>query len=69
MRPCKVDAATALFSPAEQEQLVAALADSDQITNSAVVTWIDKRRPGLPLSARNVADHRKGRCSCAQTTR
>jgi hypothetical protein len=33
MSRCKVSAATALFSPAERAQRVAALADSDRITN------------------------------------
>ena len=62
-RPCQLELALRTFKPAEQAQLVAALAvDKSEISGAAIVSWLKQRDQFATVSA--VTSHRRGTCRC-----
>ena len=65
--PCKIGVVLDFLRGETKKQLIAALeVDGSIITTSAIVTWIEKRKPEIPVTTVSVSNHRRKVCACVR---
>jgi hypothetical protein len=65
--PCILGPIFEQLKPKERKELETALAaDSNIITNGAIIEWLTRRGHGDALNPNRITSHRKRSCTCAQ---